>query len=322
MRALVIALPTMLGCLVGCGTSSEVVLTVASDLAVPEELDAVRIEVTSPDGSTEMREARASDALTLPVRLRVVHEGGPVGPIHIRVLGLLEEETLVEASAVTAFVPGESVSVWLQLSRSCRDVACEDGETCEDGECVAIEPPSDDAGAPALDAATERDAGTVEVDAFVPDAFVPDTGPPCAEGCACEQRCESGCDCRDGCGCTLSCAAGEICNAVRCEHASTECQVEARGAAFLDVQCKGGAGCTVDGTDVPEVRVECDRSSCDVTCAGSDNCRVDCKNDAACLVQCPGVSSCIASCGELDDDDDAELRACGDGLYACRRACP
>src|SRR5690606_23521694 len=115
-------------------------LTVASDLAVPEELDAVRIEVTSPDGATEIREARASDALTLPVRLRVVHEGGPVGPIHIRVLGLRDDEARVEASAVTAFVPGQTVSVWLSLSRSCFDVTCEQGETCTNGACAAIAP--------------------------------------------------------------------------------------------------------------------------------------------------------------------------------------
>lgn len=306
----------------GCSTPAEVVLTVASDLAVPEELDAVRIEVTSPDGATEVREARASDALTLPVRLRVVHEGGAVGPIHVRVLGLLDGETMVEAQAVTAFVPGQMVSVWLSLSRMCLDVTCAQGETCTDGACAAIAP-FEDAGMSVVDAAIERDAGVVAIDAFVPeDAFVPDTGPPCTEGCACAQRCASGCECRDGCGCTLACGAGEICDAVRCEHASTECQVEAAGASLLDVQCKAGARCVVDGTGVPEVRVECDRSPCEVSCAGSGTCRVDCKNDAACLVQCPGISSCVLSCGELDDDDDADLRACGDGLYACRRDCP
>lgn len=324
-RLVVVALSAVLG----CASPSEVVLTVASDLAVPEELDALRIEVTPPDGATEVREARASDAdaLTLPIRLRVVHEGGPVGPIRIRVLGLLDEEELVEASAVTAFVPGQTVSVWLQLSRSCRDVACERGETCASGACVTIEP-LEDAGIPALDAAVERDAGAGAVDAFVRDAFIPDVGAPdagapCAEGCACAQRCESDCDCREGCGCALTCGAGEVCDHVHCEHAGTECRVRAAGASVLDVQCKDGARCVIDASGVADVRrIECDRSTCEVSCAGAETCRVDCKNDAECLVQCNGVSSCVNDCGELHDDDDADLRACGDGLYACRRACP
>lgn len=71
-----------------------------------------------------------------------------------------EEETFVEARAITGFVKDEIITLRLQLDRECIDkLNCSDTETCENGNCAeAYEPPEE------LPLYTRSDAGTQDAD--------------------------------------------------------------------------------------------------------------------------------------------------------------
>ena len=312
------ALLLVLASLAGCSNATELVVVTESDLAIPDDLDAVRLEIAGPRGEMVSREAHlvGQGSVIVPFTLVVLHESGPLGPVEIVAIAQRSGAEVVRAEAVAWFVVGRSVLVPLSLSSACRDVVCPPELRCVDGECVERELPRDDGGTPidgGVDAATPP----------VPDAGV-DAGPTCPVGCECVQWCESGCQCAAGCGCALTCRAGEECTSGKCKDSGTTCALSARGAARIAHTCEAGATCSIDAREVSNVdRVVCKTGArCELDCTGASNCELECADDASCLVDCSGSSNCfISQCGQLDDDESAH-RSCGDGIYVCNRSCP
>jgi hypothetical protein len=81
---------------------TQVVVVVDSDFTVPTELDGVRVEITSPDGTmrTSTGDLRAQG---LPRTVTLVHEGGPLGPFRVHAEGMLAGTPRVERNAMFSF---------------------------------------------------------------------------------------------------------------------------------------------------------------------------------------------------------------------------
>jgi hypothetical protein len=112
------------------------VVTVDSDLAVPAEIDRLRIEVTG-NGSAPVAEADLTRD-PLPRTLGLVHGGGPLGPITLKISGLLGARTVVERELSTSFVKNTTSLISVELESACKNVFCDDGTTCLEGVCRGI----------------------------------------------------------------------------------------------------------------------------------------------------------------------------------------
>jgi hypothetical protein len=131
---------------------TQIVVTVDSDLAVPGDIDSVRIQVVG-NGKSDVADADLTKE-PLPRTLGLVHSSGPLGPITIRATGLLAGEPVVEREVVTSFVEHSTSLLTIALESACKGVFCQDGLTCDHGVCdttpvVGPHPdePGDDAGA-------------------------------------------------------------------------------------------------------------------------------------------------------------------------------
>lgn len=160
--------------LVGCGTErTEIVVVIDSDLAVPDELDAIRVQVTGPDGSTKNAGAMLGPGETpLPRTLGLVHEDGPLSPVRILVTGRSGDSDVIERRATTAFIEGRTLLLRMDLLRSCVAVVCDADQSCLSGSCRSAE--VDPGSLPEWQGqATRLDASTPPVDAGSPE---PDAG--------------------------------------------------------------------------------------------------------------------------------------------------
>jgi hypothetical protein len=140
-RTLLVACFAMWLALGACSASelseqTQIVVTVDSDLKVPAEIDRLRIEITG-NGSAPVAEADLTSD-PLPRTLGLVHGGGPLGPITIKVSGLLGSSTVVERELVTSFVKNTTSLISVELESACKNVFCDDGATCVAGVCQGI----------------------------------------------------------------------------------------------------------------------------------------------------------------------------------------
>src|ERR1700742_472184 len=117
---------------------TQIVVVVDSDLDVPSQLDSVRIEVS---GALSMPSATAAlRGGDLPRSLRLVHAGGPLGPVRVSVRGCLGDAPGVERTDEVRVVQDRPLALRLALSRACAartSEPCGEGETCAAGECVS-----------------------------------------------------------------------------------------------------------------------------------------------------------------------------------------
>lgn len=168
------------------GGGAQLLVIVSSDLSVPDELDRVALDVSGQQiegvAQADLRERGFPRTVTL------VHEGGPLGPVTIRVRGYLAEAEIIQKETIAWFPSEGDGQVEIHLDRSCVGVSCGDGRTCDESVCVTVTDPitGDDAGATdagpleedggevPTDAAEPEDAGEGEVDAGPPPA---DAGP-------------------------------------------------------------------------------------------------------------------------------------------------
>lgn len=331
LRVAVAALAAMLA---ACSVEpTRIVVVVQTDLVIPAALDALTIEVDSTEigGSQQVRmTALDGEGVAPPIVLAIVHDGGELGPITVRVWGLHEDDVVVERAARLAFVSGRSVLLRLDLVAACRDHDCDGGRSCEAGACVPLDvdaqslPPWEGREAlPMLPQGPGGDAGVPAVDAWVPpdDAtVVPDGGAACAMGCECAQTCvdDEACECKSGCACELACLPGEDCRRVVCDGEGTTCAIDGTGVANLEVRCDHRSSCTIDARDASNaLALSCrDSSQCDVDCRGASNCALRCESGSQCVLRCGIDSSCDLVCASGD------RRVCADGVLACNRGCP
>jgi hypothetical protein len=154
----------------GCTRArTEILVVTDTDYAVPDEIDEMRIVVEAPDGSTSEATADFGGGDPAPPRtLGLVHEGGRLGPFHVRATGRLRGTTVITREAEVSFVSGRTLVLRLDLLSRCEGVTCGAGESCGEDGCASIE--VDDleewnGQIPGL-----RDAGMSEVDAGMDDA--------------------------------------------------------------------------------------------------------------------------------------------------------
>jgi hypothetical protein len=113
-------------------------VVVDTDYDVPAELDLIVFAVEGPEGQMESREADPAEGL--PVSLGLVHEGGPLGPVNVRVSGRRADGSgFVQRRARLDFAPGRTVLLQMDLLRTCASIACALDETCSERGCIPVE---------------------------------------------------------------------------------------------------------------------------------------------------------------------------------------
>lgn len=305
---------------------TQLVVVVDTDLGIPTELDAVRVEVVTPSGERPepIRQALSAQG-DLPRWVTLVHRGGPLGPIEIEAVGSLAGGDVVRRQASASFVAGQTRTLRLELLRRCVDVTCPLGRTCGGDGCRD----------PAV-AEEELERWTGGVSPLGP-SDPPDAGPPpeCVEE-TCNRR-DDDCDGEvdeglvesdpNNCGgCDRVCPVGP--------HAARSC---VDGVCLLECE-DGFADCNLDGTDGCEAdlsaAVTC--GACDETCAeptpmcvvegGAASCREGCGAEAPtpCAGRCVDTASDPDHCGGCDRACPDPMRpgavaACADG--GCGFAC-
>jgi hypothetical protein len=129
--------------------STELVVTVWSDLAVPAEMDALRIQVTGMAENVDRLFPLAADKRsgTYQIPVQLVLTPAASGDLAIRVIatGSHQGIDIVAQEAVLSFVPDPARELVLNLAQSCANVSCAayPGYTCENGACarpVVVDP--------------------------------------------------------------------------------------------------------------------------------------------------------------------------------------
>lgn len=162
--------PWLVSALVLCACADQTAITVevsSPDLAVPGDLDQLRIQVTAPSGV--MADTTSDLPGTWPQTLAIRPGASQVGEaITIRVFGLQGgTQRIRRVLSNVRFTRGQNMVIDVILTRACLDVACSGDADCNGGMCVGG----------MVDAGTDAgmDAG---VDADIPeDTDVPDDVP-------------------------------------------------------------------------------------------------------------------------------------------------
>jgi hypothetical protein len=137
-------------------------------------------------------------------------------------------------------------------------------------------------------------------------------------------------------------ACGDDAEVIECD-GTCSCDAETRTCS-----CAGGTECTLEGES--DVTFTCDGNAscglscgdgCNIICPGTTGCtaeagagaRFECQGNAECeftcladcAVHCSGASQCLVTCADEASCNLSDCRGstdCGDGLFACGRACP
>jgi hypothetical protein len=118
----------------------------------------------------------------------------------------------------------------------------------------------------------------------------------CGPNLCCIESCSGSCPkCEQGCSCDQTCTTDGACSST-CGPRTT-CRFTAVGASEAHLVCAASSAC----------RLECENvvGDCDLNCASG----------AACLLSCGTAASCRLACS-------TGLVDCGNGVFACNRACP
>jgi len=310
---LLVAIIAAATALAGCSKDAltQLVIVVDTNMDVPSELDAVRIEVRDTRGDTRQASGAltGADATALPVFLPLVHSGGPLGPVDVRAVGLRRGLDVVERAASVFFVEGQTRVLRLHLLASCVGVSCAGEQTCAEMGCrpIAVDP-------------TELGTwtGTVERDGGRPE----DTGPPRDVGPECSAEVCNGVD--DDCDGDIDegfdlqtdlthCGACDNACPVTPAHATPTCS-----AGGCGLFCDGGfADCDGDGANGCEASLADPNTcgDCTTQCTGATPlCNVT-GGRTACVVRCTGSTT---RCGTSCVDTDTDALHCG----ACDSPCP
>lgn len=322
-RSLALTLCALTGC---HAPLTELVVVADTDFVMPSELDMVRFEIeASAIGGSALveRSVELSDA-RMPIVLGLLHEGqAPLGPIEVRVIGLLEGRERVRKVARTSFVRERSLVLRMDLLRRCDGVSCAAGDTCgADGACVDAR----------IDPATLPRWGSNELDAMVVgpgmdggvDAGT-DGGPPPDPRCAvvgcclASDECDDGCGCSGGCTCDLQCSPADTCAdpIPFCSGVGTSCHFKADDNPLFHFRCESGAYCVTDIRNHSTVGdFVCSGAECWTRCKDSSDCPIRCEDGASCVLRCENADNCrFETC-------HTAVVTCDDGVYACNHACP
>lgn len=153
----------------GCADNTALRLVIRSNLAVPSEMDGLRIEMRSSTGASAPARIVPLRDSTFPQTLVVRPEpNGGRGTVTFTVQGLHAGTIVIQRVIPAMFQAGQVLDVEVALDSDCLGVECGPGIDCLRGVCHVVEP--SDAGIPD---ASGGDAGpVVVVDAGAPDALV------------------------------------------------------------------------------------------------------------------------------------------------------
>lgn len=119
--------------------NTKIVVAVWSDLAVPGELDSVRIEVAGPTeiGTRTFQLATSNEAgrYQLPIELQLVPLGDKSASFTVKASGLRNLGEVVAQTARVSFVSGQALLLKLFLGRACVGMTCAGDTTCAQGAC-------------------------------------------------------------------------------------------------------------------------------------------------------------------------------------------
>jgi len=290
----------------GCGSSAEPVtellVVVDSDLPVPAELDAVRVEVSGAMAASASGGLTGPGATPLPRTVGLVHRGGPLGPLEVTVIGTRAGTEVIRARAITSFIEGRTLILPIMLARTCAGITCSADRTCSGGDCAPanVDPatleewngnvPRLDGGQciPFDERCNDRDD---DCDGRVDEGFDLATDPANCGGCgtACSSPNATGA-CTDGACSIGACTAGFAdCNGMP----SDGCEVDVATSAE---HCGGcGAACTFSNATGACVASTCELGAC---AAGFADCDTDPTN--GCELATNTLTDCGA-CGVLCD---------------------
>jgi hypothetical protein len=118
--------------------NTKIVVAVWSDLAVPAELDSVRIDITGPTSTTTQTYALAAGSkTTLPIELELVPLDAKDATFTVKATGLFGQSEMVAQTARVSFVAGQSLLLKLFLARACEGLlSCPADYTCAAGDCT------------------------------------------------------------------------------------------------------------------------------------------------------------------------------------------
>jgi hypothetical protein len=116
--------------------NTKIVVAVWTDLAVPDDLDSVRIDVAGTGSKTlAITVAGQSGQATLVAKLQLVPLGAKNETFTVTATGLRSGNEVVAQTARVSFVPGQSLLLKLFLYGNCRDAKCPTDYTCAAGAC-------------------------------------------------------------------------------------------------------------------------------------------------------------------------------------------
>jgi len=116
--------------------NTKIVVAVWSDLAVPDDLDSVRIDVAGTStGSKTFPLTAGSDPSAPLAKLELVPLGAKNETFTVIVTGLHSQAEVVAQTASVSFVPGQSLLLKLFLAGNCRGANCPTDYTCAAGAC-------------------------------------------------------------------------------------------------------------------------------------------------------------------------------------------
>jgi hypothetical protein len=341
MRAssLALAVAMAVGLFACSPAPTQLIVVVDTDLAIPGELDEVRISVTSDRGAMgSERQPLASPAL-LPLTLSLVAEGEDLGPVEVVAEGRLDGVLVVSRLARAMLVRGETRMLRLHLVADCVGVDCGADESCGETGCGPIDvvaPPWPGSPPRLSDPDAGMDGGPRPPDAAIdvgplPDVGRIDAGPLPADAGADAPLpdawvgCTTAADCDDGLDCTTDqCMDGrcvQVPDDTRCdddeECTSNRCSVGV-GCTFdpVDAACDDGIFC--NGFD------RCVGGACTMhtgdPCASPTVCDEGARRCAGCrtVADCPGpTTGSWGACSYADGCDESATRTRTDRTYEC-----
>ncbi|MCB9596116.1 MAG: hypothetical protein H6719_25565 [Sandaracinaceae bacterium] len=320
------------GCVAG---PTQLVVVVDSDLAIPAELDRVRVTVMADDTRMASEEQALGSASLLPLTVAAVPEDDSLGPIDVIAEGFVGSALVVSRRARVTLVRNETRMLRLDLVASCVGTDCGADRSCGENGCVDVvidELPPWPGTAPRLldaggmDADVARDGGARDggprdgggpIDANRPDGSLPPTD-------ASTTACMDDSECDDGILCTTDACMGGLCVSTPDDSVCDD------GNGCTDDRCTA-AGCTMDPNVLPcddgvfcNGFDRCAAGSCDMhggdPCASPTVCDeagtrcTGCRDDS----DCPGPSNgAWGACDYADGCDESGTRMRTNRSYAC-----
>lgn len=133
MRALGFSLSLLALLIGGCREDelTQLIVSVDTDMSVPDELDRLAIDIVGPQGEVRRAEGPLDGDMRLPATLGIVWRGGALSPINIRIAGRLRGMDVIQYRAEATFTEEKVRLLRVVLGRACVGVMCAPGTTCD-----------------------------------------------------------------------------------------------------------------------------------------------------------------------------------------------